>query len=219
MPDEAWRAQHPVSERADPLGNPGRARTGHCRRPLSCGRGEIELLGDLVYAQRNVRFALTKVTIGIMPSCGGTQNLPLVCGERRAKESILIGRALSAEEVPACGMVNRVCDDGEAVFVALDTARAMMNESGRIPVAAQFNSTRVSGRVFMLDAVCCSFGIDLRGIDRSACWADGCDEELRRNGSCRPALGLPVGPGHCGTDGRARALIGISIGGACRGAT
>jgi hypothetical protein len=217
-------------------------------------------LGDLVYAQRNVRFAMTKVTIGIMPSCGGTTNLSLIRGERRAKESILIGRALSAEEVPACGMMNRVCDDGEAVFVALDTARAMMNESGRIPVAAQFNSTRVSGRVdcaaafdvgitlykrsqdglggcpiargpcgnsvsvlekllFMLDAVCCSFGIDLRGIDRSACWADGCDEELRRNGSCRPALGLPVGPGHCGTDGRARALIGISIGGACRGAT
>ena len=56
--------------------------------PGSC---ELALCCDFIYAAENTRFALTEVTLGIMPGAGGTQSLPRTVGERRAKEIILTG--------------------------------------------------------------------------------------------------------------------------------
>ena len=53
------------------------------------GGFETVLSCDFVYASSTARFALTEVTLGIMPGAGGTQNLPRAVGERRAKEMIL----------------------------------------------------------------------------------------------------------------------------------
>jgi len=57
---------------------------------------EIVLVCDFAYAVSGARFALTEVTIGIMPGGGGTQTLPRAVGERRAKEIILTGKPFSA---------------------------------------------------------------------------------------------------------------------------
>ena len=66
----------------------GAAYAGGCELALCC---------DFLYAAENARFALTEVTLGIMPGAGGTQNLPRAVGERRAKEIILTGRPFSAQ--------------------------------------------------------------------------------------------------------------------------
>jgi enoyl-CoA hydratase/carnithine racemase len=42
-----------------------------------------------------------------MPGGGGTQTLPRVVGERRAKEIILTGKPFSAEQAPDWGVINR----------------------------------------------------------------------------------------------------------------
>jgi enoyl-CoA hydratase len=47
---------------------------------------EMVLACDFAYASRTARFALTEVTLGIMPGAMGTQALPRAVGERRAKE-------------------------------------------------------------------------------------------------------------------------------------
>jgi len=109
MTDEAWQAQHLVFERmlrailACPLpviaAVNGAAYGGGC---------EIAAAADFVYAATEARFALTEVTLGIMPGAGGTQNLPRAIGERRAKELILSGLPFSATEAEAWGLVNRV---------------------------------------------------------------------------------------------------------------
>ncbi|HLG80938.1 MAG TPA: enoyl-CoA hydratase-related protein [Bradyrhizobium sp.] len=109
MTDEAWQAQHLVFERmarailACPIpviaAVNGAAYGGGC---------EIAAAADFVYASTNARFALTEVTLGIMPGTGGTQNLPRAVGERRAKELILSGLPFSAEEAERWGLVNRV---------------------------------------------------------------------------------------------------------------
>jgi enoyl-CoA hydratase/carnithine racemase len=80
---------------------------------------------DFIYAVRSARFALTEVSLGIMPGAGGTQNLPRAVGERRAKEIILTARPFGAEEAHQWGLVNRLCEPGEAVAAALDTALAI----------------------------------------------------------------------------------------------
>ena len=59
---------------------------------------ELALACDFVYAAQSARFALTEVTLGILPGARGTQNLPRAVGVRRAKELILTGTPFTAEQ-------------------------------------------------------------------------------------------------------------------------
>jgi enoyl-CoA hydratase len=83
---------------------------------------------------RTARFALTEVTLGIMPGCGGTQNLPRAVGERRAKELIMSGNPFSAEEALQWGLVNRVCEPDKLLGDALEIARKI---AGNGPIAVR----------------------------------------------------------------------------------
>jgi enoyl-CoA hydratase/carnithine racemase len=83
------------------------------------GGCEIAAASDFVYAASTARFALTEVTLGIMPGAGGTQNLARAVGERRAKELILSGLPFTAREAEACGLVNRVVEPAELLETAL----------------------------------------------------------------------------------------------------
>ena len=51
---------------------------------------------------------LTEVKLGIMPGAGGTQYLPRLVGEARAKELILLGRRISAQRAFEIGLVTQV---------------------------------------------------------------------------------------------------------------
>jgi enoyl-CoA hydratase/carnithine racemase len=95
---------------------------------------EIALGCDFIYASRTARFALTEVTLGIMPGCGGTQNLPRAAGERRAKELIMSGNAFSADEAMQWGLVNRVCEPDKLLGDALEIARKI---AGNGPIAVR----------------------------------------------------------------------------------
>jgi enoyl-CoA hydratase len=124
MTDEAWRAQHLIFERMI------RAMMA-CPIPLVAavngaaygGGCEIAAASDFVYAATNARFALTEVTLGIMPGAGGTQNLARAVGERRAKELILSGLPFTAAEAEAWGLVNRVVEPKDLQEAALGIAR------------------------------------------------------------------------------------------------
>ena len=83
---------------------------------------EMALAADFVYAAPHARFALTEVTLGIMPGAAGTQNLPRAVGVRRAKEIILTGRPFSAEEAYDWGMVNRIVAADQLLAEAVATA-------------------------------------------------------------------------------------------------
>lgn len=69
---------------------------------------EIALLCDLRVAAQNVKLGLPETTLGIIPGLGGTQRLPRIVGEAKAKELILLGRRIDATEALSLGIVNRV---------------------------------------------------------------------------------------------------------------
>ncbi len=73
---------------------------------------ELALVCDLRVSASHVQLGLPETTLGIIPGAGGTQRLPRIVGEARAKEMILLGRRLSAEEALAWGLVNRVTKVG-----------------------------------------------------------------------------------------------------------
>jgi len=130
MSDEEWQEQHLLFERmvraflSCPLpvigAVNGAAYAGGCELALCC---------DFIYAAETARFALTEVTLGIMPGAGGTQNLPRAVGERRAKEIILTGRPFTAQEAYDWGMVNRLTAPGKVVDEALATARVIADNA------------------------------------------------------------------------------------------
>jgi enoyl-CoA hydratase len=135
MTNDEWQAQHLIFERmlraimACPIpviaAVNGAAYGGGC---------EIAAAADFVYASTDARFALTEVTLGIMPGAGGTQNLPRAIGERRAKELILSGLPFSAAEAEAWGLVNRVVAPEQLMQATLDIAGRI---AGNGPIAVR----------------------------------------------------------------------------------
>ncbi|MFL9966372.1 enoyl-CoA hydratase-related protein [Paraburkholderia sediminicola] len=85
------------------------------------GGTELVLACDFAYAVPHARFALTETSLGIMPGCGGTQNLPRAIGMRRAKELILSATPFSAEEALQWGMLNKIVS-GSVMDEAMATA-------------------------------------------------------------------------------------------------
>ena len=77
---------------------------------------ELALVCDLRVASPSAELALPETTLGIIPGAGGTQRLPRIVGEARAKEMILLGRKLTAEQALAWGLVNRISPAGTNVL-------------------------------------------------------------------------------------------------------
>jgi enoyl-CoA hydratase/carnithine racemase len=77
---------------------------------------ELALLCDLRVAAPHATFALPETSLGIIPAAGGTQYLPRVVGAAKARELILLGTRLSAEEALRIGLVHRVSAPDHAVL-------------------------------------------------------------------------------------------------------
>ena len=123
LTEDEWRSQHEIFERMFGL-------VRDCPLPVLAavngaayaGGLELLLLCDFAYASRSARFALTEVSLGIMPGGGGTQTLARAVGERRAKELILTARPFSAEEALAWGVVNKLCEPRGVLDETLEAA-------------------------------------------------------------------------------------------------
>jgi enoyl-CoA hydratase len=159
MTDQQWQDQHLIFERAV------RAII-NCPVPIIAavngaayaGGMEIALCCDFIYAAEHARFALTEVTLGIMPGAGGTQTLPRAVGARRAKEILLTGIPFTAQQALAWGMVNRVCSADALLAEALETAATI---AGNAPISTRqikqsvnygLNMDLASGMMFEIEA-------------------------------------------------------------------
>jgi methylglutaconyl-CoA hydratase len=69
---------------------------------------ELALACDFRILVEGAEVGLTEVKLGIMPGGGGTQRLPRLIGEARAKEMILLGRRISAARALEIGLVHQV---------------------------------------------------------------------------------------------------------------
>ncbi len=95
---------------------------------------ELALCCDIRVASESSRLGLPEVRLAVTPGAGGTQRLPRVVGPARAKELILTGRVLTAEEAERIGLVSRVVPTGQALAAADEIAAEI---AARGPIAVR----------------------------------------------------------------------------------
>lgn len=82
---------------------------------------------DLVVASNSARFSCTFNRIGLFPDLGGMWSIPQRMGLGRARLLMLTGRMLDAQQAAEQGLVEQLCENGQA----LSTAVALAHEIAR----------------------------------------------------------------------------------------
>lgn len=111
---------------------------------------ELALASDFRIATVRAVFALPEIRLGMIPGSGGTQRLSRLVGLTRAKDMIMRGRRISAEEALAWGLVTQVVEPDQLESaadnlasemlamprLALATAKRVLNLGQETPLAA-----------------------------------------------------------------------------------
>jgi crotonobetainyl-CoA hydratase len=93
---------------------------------LALGGGfELVLAADLVVAAEHAEFALTEVTLGLVPDAGGLLRLASRLPRPIAVEWLLTGRRIGAAEAARWGLANQVVPLADLMPTALELARAI----------------------------------------------------------------------------------------------
>ena len=182
MSDAAWQRQHAIFEQMT-------LAVVECPVPVIAavngaaygGGTELALACDFIYAARRARFALTEVTLGIMPGALGPQNLARAAGVRRAKEAVLTGLPFGAEEALAWGVANRICENDALLDEAFATAARIASNA---PLA-----TRRAKRTMSIGSdidLRSAFALDLEAYNRLVPTEDR-QEGVRAFNEKRPA--------------------------------
>lgn len=105
---------------------------------------ELALACDFRVAADDLQLALPEVRLGMIPGSGGTQRLARLIGLGRAKDMIMRGRRIGAEEALALGLVTEVVPPDE-----LDAAvRALLEELSALSPLALATAKRVLNQVY-----------------------------------------------------------------------
>ncbi len=75
------------------------------------GGAEIMLACDLRIAGRTARFGFPEIRVGALPAAGGIKRLMQDIGPVRARQLVLSGRPIAADEALAIGLVTEVVED------------------------------------------------------------------------------------------------------------
>ena len=124
------------------------------------GGCELALACDLRYAASTAKLGQPEVNLGIFPGWGGTQRLARVCGLGVAKDLILTGRVVDADEALSIGLVNGVFEPAELMDRTLEAARTIASKGPLAISAAKaaINHALQGDHVENLEAEAESFG-------------------------------------------------------------
>lgn len=87
------------------------------------GGMELALACDMRIAGEETMFGLLETSLGIIPGAGGTQRLPRIVGEAKAKELIFLAKKFSVVEAKELGLVNKVVQNEQVIETSLEMAR------------------------------------------------------------------------------------------------
>ena len=105
---------------------------------------ELALACDFRIAAAGVQLALPEATIGMIPGSGGTQRLARMVGMGRAKDIVMRGRRVEADEALALGLVGSVVP-AEDLDIAVEALAAELRRHSPLALAM---AKRVIGHAY-----------------------------------------------------------------------
>ncbi len=97
------------------------------------GGFEVALACDIIYASEKARLGFPEVTLGIFPGFGGTQRTARLVGAAKAKELVLTGKVITAQEGYEMGLLNKVTAP-DALMPAVRELAAKMLAAGPVGI-------------------------------------------------------------------------------------
>lgn len=97
---------------------------GGCELAMSC---------DIRIASEKAKFGQPEISLGIIPGFAGTQRLSRIVGKGRAKELILTGDMIDAQEAYRIGLVNKVVAPEQLLDTAKELAKKIASK-GQVAV-------------------------------------------------------------------------------------
>ena len=102
----------------------------------------LALACDLRYAAAGARLSAPFVRLGMNPGMAATYLLPEVVGEANARELLLTGRTVDAEEARSIGLVNRVFADADFAAAVQAIAEGI---AATAPIASRYTTVALRG--------------------------------------------------------------------------
>jgi len=116
------------------------------------GGCELACACDWIYASERARFGQPEVNLGILPGFGGTARLNRRVGPGWARELVLTGVPIDADEALRIGLANRVFPPDELLPMALATGETIaakgplaVAQAKRVLIEGQDAEARVAG--------------------------------------------------------------------------
>ena len=119
---------------------------GHC-----FGGGlELALACDFRIAAKRARLGQTEVNLGLVPGAGGSQRLVRILGQAKAKELVMLGSRLTADEAASLGLVTKAVENeafaaevrgfserlAKQAPIAIRLAKVLLNRATDTPIDA-----------------------------------------------------------------------------------
>ncbi len=105
------------------------------------GGCEVMMACDIVIASASAKIGQPEINLGIHPGFGGTQRLPRLVGKAKAKELLLTGDTIGAEEALRIGLVNKVVDNDK---LAEETEKLAQKIAAKSSVQTDFIKSLVN---------------------------------------------------------------------------
>jgi len=93
------------------------------------GGCEVMMACDICIAAVSAKIGQPEINLGIHPGFGGTQRLPRLVGRMKAKELLLTGDNIDANEAHRIGLVNMVVPDDKIMEEAMKIAGKIASKS------------------------------------------------------------------------------------------
>jgi len=111
---------------------------------------ELALACDFRVAAKRAKLGQTEVNLGLVPGAGGSQRLVRILGQAKAKELVMLGSRLTADEAASLGLVTKAVENdafpsevrafaeklAKQAPIAIRLAKVLLNRSGDMPIDA-----------------------------------------------------------------------------------
>lgn len=124
-PEEAQAISHVFRRALDAVAAIPRAVIAAVNGYALGGGCELACACDLRVVADTARMGQPEVLLGVIPGAGGTQRLTRLVGPARAKDLVMTGRSVDAEEALRIGLADRVVPAEQVFLHAVDLAASL----------------------------------------------------------------------------------------------